>query len=111
MPNLVLDLIKESGLEKEVKFDFEKLDLVCNYFFEDGTKFSAYSELTKFTDELKNKLNVDAEPIVKYLKHAEKTYNLIGELFLEQSLHQLKNFTNKKTVVAENRRKIANFEA
>lgn len=100
LPNLVLDLIKESGLEKEVKFDFEKLDLVCNYFFEDGTKFSAYSELTKFTDEIKSKLNVDAEPIVKYLKHAEKTYHLIGELFLEQSLHQLKNFTNNKTAKA-----------
>lgn len=98
MPHLIEELTKIS--KQDLKFEYLVLDKICNYFYEDGTTLSAYPDKEKFATEVHNKLGETKESVYEQLKFSATAYDLIGELFMEQSLHQLSNFLNLKTAKA-----------
>ncbi len=101
LPNLVTELFTLAGKNPNDYFEYTQLDKTCNYFYEDGTTFTAYYDRTKFAKELSTKLNLaDTKPVFKYLDKAAKKYNLVAPLFIEQSLHKTGNFLNFKTAKA-----------
>jgi phytoene dehydrogenase-like protein len=55
MPNLVTELFEISGKNPSDYFNFDKLDVLCNYFYEDGTRISANSDIHIFADEIEKK--------------------------------------------------------
>ena len=99
MPHLIEELTKVSK-QKDLKFEYLTLDKICNYFYEDGTRLSAYPDKEKFATEVQNTLGETKESVYEQLKYSATAYDLIGELFMEQSLHQLSNFLNLKTAKA-----------
>jgi phytoene dehydrogenase-like protein len=98
MPHLIEELTVIS--KQELKFEYLTLDKICNYFYEDGTTLSAYPDKEKFATEVYNKLGETKESVYEQLKYSATAYELIGELFMEQSLHKLSNFLNLKTAKA-----------
>ena len=98
MPHLIEELTLIS--KQELKFEYLTLDKICNYFYEDGTTLSAYPDKEKFATEVHHKLGETKESVYEQLKYSATAYELIGELFMEQSLHKLSNFLNLKTAKA-----------
>jgi hypothetical protein len=44
MPNLVTELLKFLKTSSDY-FNFDQLEILCNYFYEDGTRISANSDI------------------------------------------------------------------
>lgn len=72
-------------------FEYNSLDIACNYFYEDGTRLAAYTDAGKFAAELAEKIGEQPERVLQYLKNAAKLYNDIGSVFLNHSLHKIKS--------------------
>tara|TARA_B100000780_G_scaffold189848_2_gene133629 strand:+ start:6538 stop:7998 length:1461 start_codon:yes stop_codon:yes gene_type:complete len=100
MPHFVDELYDLFGENSKDHFLYKKKEISCNYFWEDGTRLSAYSDKNKFADEVEKKLGVPTSRLLKYLKKAEKKYNLTKTIFLEKSLHKLSTFLNRDTLKA-----------
>jgi phytoene desaturase len=100
MPNYVDELFDLFGENSKEYFSYKKKDISCNYFWEDGTRLCAFSDKKKFANEVKNKLGVPTHRLLKYLKKAEKKYNLTKTIFLEKSLHKLSTFLTTDTLKA-----------
>jgi phytoene desaturase len=98
LPQLVLELFDIAKQNKD-KFEFQQLEKSCNYFYEDGTRFTSFHNAQKMTSELQEKLGMtDVKPFFNYLQTAEFRYKTTVPIFIESSLHKLKNFLNLATV-------------
>ena len=100
MPHLVTELFKLAGEDVKNYFEFSKKEIACNYFWQDGTSFTAYGERKKFLKEVEEIFNEPQYNVDQYLKKAKKKYDLTSSLFLEQSLHKLKTFISLDTLKA-----------
>ncbi len=81
-------------------FEMAELELSFKYFFNDGTQLELGSDRSKVIAEIVEKLGEDPKSIEKYLKKAEKNYQLISPLFIEKSLHRWTGLFGKKLVKA-----------
>lgn len=77
-----------------------KKDVVCNYFYEDGTTFSALADETEFAKSASQTFDVDKNKILDYFKKSKKKYDLTASLFLEKSLHKTSTYLNTDTLKA-----------
>ena len=100
MPHLVTELFKLAGEDVKNYFEFSKKEIACNYFWQDGTSFTAYGERKKFLKEVEKIFGEPQYNVDKYLKKAKKKYDLTSSLFLEQSLHKVKTFISLYTLKA-----------
>lgn len=99
LPNLVEELFVLAGKNPKDYFEYVQLEKACNYFYEDGTRFTAYHNKERFERELKHKLGINnVKPVFKQLEQAAFRYNLTAPIFVEYSLHRLKNYTNAQTL-------------
>lgn len=98
LPQLVLELFDIAKQDKN-QFEYQQLAKACNYFYEDGTRFTAYHDKSKMALELKEKLNeADTKPFFNYLQNAAFRYKTTTPLFIESSLHKVQNFLNMATL-------------
>ncbi|MEQ8703134.1 MAG: 1-hydroxycarotenoid 3,4-desaturase CrtD [Phaeodactylibacter sp.] len=100
MPQYVDDLFRLAGEDPEAHFQYERLDTVCHYFWEDGTRLNAHADPEAFGKEVEEKLGVPAERIHAALSDSAYKYELTGRVFLEKSLHRLSTWTNGKVLKA-----------
>ncbi len=100
MPQLVDELFEINNLNPRDYFNYKKKKIHCKYFWDDKTKFTAYSNRKKFLKEVKNKFMVDESVVDKYLKKAKIKYDLTEKIFLRKSLHKFSSFLNIETVKA-----------
>lgn len=98
LPNLIEELTKISGTRR--KFDYLTLDKICNYFYEDGTRLTAYTDKAKFAEEVAAKLGEDKQAVYDQLKYSATAFELTSEIFMEKSLHRLSTFLSLKTAKA-----------
>ncbi len=96
MPHFVTDLFTLAGEIPSEHFTYKK-DIHCEYFWEDGTRLTAYSDRNRFCKTVEKQLDVPAQTVHNYLERAQKKFNLTAPLFLEKSLHKLRTFLNKET--------------
>lgn len=92
MPMYVDDLFRLSGKNPKEHFSYSRLDIICNYFWEDGTRLSAYADTQKLSNELQEKIGVGADVLDKALLDSKTKYELTGKIFLERPLHKLKSW-------------------
>ena len=92
MPHYVDELFKISGKDPRQHFNYIHLDPVYRYFYEDGTMLDAYHGKEKFAEQLAAKTKDKKEDIINYLNKTETIYKLTEEVFLQNSLHRLRNF-------------------
>jgi len=94
LPQLVLDLYIIAK-QNENHFEYIQLEKACNYFYEDGTRFTAYHNQENMANELHQKLSLtNTKPFFNYLQKAAFRYKTTVPIFIENSLHKIKNFMN-----------------
>lgn len=98
LPEYVKELLQLS--ENPVPFEYERLETVCNYFYEDGTFLKAYSDLDLFEQELEQKLQVPKGVLASYLNHSARIYRHTAAFFLEKPIHKLRTFLNHKILIS-----------
>jgi phytoene dehydrogenase-like protein len=96
MPALIDELTNLQGSSH--KFEYQKLKVITNYFYSDGTRLKASANVEEFASEVHLKLNENKGTVLKHIKRNAFYFKTTEDLFLKQSLHQLKNFINLKTV-------------
>lgn len=96
MPNKVEELLNIGGVSE--KLDYERLDEVCRYFYEDGTVIKGWSNPAKFANEIEDVLGVNQQVVLKHLKKSAFIFETTNHLFLEKSLHKIKTYLSLETL-------------
>lgn len=100
MPNLVTELFELSGKKSTDYFNFDQLDVLCNYFYEDGTQITASSDINAFAEEMDRKTSDSAEDVKRHLEKSAFIYSATKDQFLNKSLHKLNSFLSLSTLIA-----------
>jgi diapolycopene oxygenase len=98
MPHFVTELFEIAGENAKNHFDYRKKEIACNYFWSDQKTFKAYADREKFYDEIEKVFGEPKAKVKRYLKRAQKKYDLTHSLFLEKSLHKLQTYISEATL-------------
>ena len=98
MPHLVDELFQLYGLDPKDHFDYIRKDVICNYFWEDGTRFSAHADMAKFIEDASETFDTDSTALSEYLERNREKYDRTVDIFLEKSLHRWQTYVSKKTM-------------
>ncbi|MXV51112.1 phytoene desaturase [Pedobacter sp. HMF7647] len=98
MPQYVDELFLLAGKNPRQYFNYTKLEVVCNYFYEDGTMISAFSDQEKLAGEIAAKTSDTTESVNRFLKNSARIYSITNHVFLEKSLHKLSTYLNWNTI-------------
>jgi phytoene desaturase len=96
MPMFVDELFELCGENPRDHFNYIKLDEACHYFFEDGTRFTCPTNTNDFAELLNTQLGEDKRVLMRFFKNSAKMYDITKPVFLENSLHKLSTYLNKK---------------
>ncbi|MGB3590371.1 MAG: 1-hydroxycarotenoid 3,4-desaturase CrtD [Nonlabens sp.] len=86
--------------EVNSSFEYQSLSTSCHYFWEDGTRFQAPTDLDKFALEAARVFDENPETINRYLSQARKKFDSTKTLFLEKSLHKIATYLKFDTLKA-----------
>ena len=100
MPNLVDELFYLLDENPRNHFNYKKKEVHCKYFWNDGKKLTAFSNMDKYLEEIKDKLDVPHEIMKKYLIRSKKKYELTEPIFLKKSLHKKSSYFSKDVLRA-----------
>ena len=92
MPDLVEDLYKVAGVNIDDYFKYQKLEIACKYFWDDGDTFNAYSNNQKFINEVYKKFKKEENKVESYILRSKRKFNLVRKIFLEKSLHKISTY-------------------
>ncbi|MFL1894289.1 1-hydroxycarotenoid 3,4-desaturase CrtD [Aquimarina sp. 2-A2] len=98
MPHFVEELFELSGKKAEEHFSYLKKDVVCNYFYNDGVKFTAFADKEKFAKEASLVFKDETASVIRYFQRSQLKYNLTASLFLEKSLHKVSTYLSMDTL-------------
>ena len=98
LPSLVEELFRLVGKEPQDYFEYEKLDEVCRYFWEDQTRLTAWGNVKRFAQEMEAVLGEPASKIEQFLQESAFKYEILDGLFLQDSLHKWSTWTSKKAI-------------
>jgi phytoene desaturase len=98
LPEQVDELFKLFGENPRDHFNYVQLPCVCNYFWDDGQVFSASAQPETFVKDAAHAFDVKPQIIKKYLHHSRFVYETTAPVFLDRSLHKLRNFLNYETL-------------
>ena len=92
MPWLVDELVNTVSAEQD--FKYRSLDIICKYFYEDGTILNAYQDVKKFAGEIEQKTGVEGKQLVRFIKKSKTLYDLTSEIFLFNAFQSLKTLVS-----------------
>lgn len=94
MPFVLEEVFKSVNENLEDYLTLHKLNILCKYFYHDGTVINAYSNPELFAKEINEKTNDTAYSVKRYLSYSENIYKLTAELFLFNSFSEISSFIN-----------------
>lgn len=100
MPEYIEELFQVAGEPVEQHFSYQRLPVVCKYFWEDGTQLEAKAEAEAFAREVEQQLQVPARRVLNFLHESARKYELTGRIFLEKSLHRWQTWLSPKVAKA-----------
>ncbi len=100
MPMYVEELFEDAQVEMSPHFRYDKMDVTCHYFWDDGIKLTAWSDVDKLSQEIENQLFVKAETVKKAFASAKTKYETAGRIFLEKSLHKISTWLTPEVAKA-----------
>lgn len=92
LPHQVDELFQLADEDPKEHFNYQRLPVICNYFYEDGARLQAFADPNKFADEVASKLGADKKSVIRYLRKSKFIYDTTYPVFLKQSLHKLRNY-------------------
>lgn len=99
-PQLLEKLFEEAGKKLEDYLSYEQLEVLCHFFYEDGTFLRAFAEPDKLYAEIEQKLNVSPKLLQDYLQATQTLHRKIAWIFLEKSLHKWGTWLHKRIIPA-----------
>ncbi len=100
MPAFVDEIFEIANKNPRDYYQYIKHNKSCHYFWDDGTRLEADSDIATLSRKVSETFGTPIGIIEKKLEKASFINDTIGSLFLEKSLHQIKNFINVKTIKA-----------
>ncbi|MBK7428297.1 MAG: phytoene desaturase [Saprospiraceae bacterium] len=100
MPMYVDRLFELAGKNPAEHFKYNRLEVICRYFWEDKTELTAFDDIEKFKSNVAQNLQIDPVVISDMLADSKRKYELTGRTFLEQSLHKLGTWWDKDVLKA-----------
>ncbi len=100
MPHYVDELFLLHKKNPKDYFQYEKLKNTGVYYFSDGTRMVAHSDLNEFAKEMEEKLNTPASVVFKFFKKSKTIFDITYHVFLERSIHQLKTYLRWPTFLS-----------
>lgn len=100
MPHFIEELFQLAGREMKDYIPYQRKDTICNYFWDDGERFSMSAELEQSYQAMSDLFGEPKEKIRKYFENSLTKYQLTAPIFLESSLHKLSSYFNKSTLKA-----------
>lgn len=98
MPNVLKELFRECGEDFPDYLRLKKLDVICKYFYPDGTTINAFADVNSFGREIERSTHDNHKNLKNYLNYCKKIYDLTAELFLYKSPQQASTYLNMKAV-------------
>lgn len=98
MPQLVDELFQLAGKNPRDYFNYERLPEICSYFWEDQTRLKTVEDPAETAQLMAEALDEDASTVYRYLREAGEKYNIVSDLFLDDSLHKFSTWTSKKAM-------------
>ncbi len=95
MPHLVDDLFRLAGRNPADYFAYSQLAETCRYFWDDGTRLTAWADQARFAHELETVLGEPAEHLRQHLADSALKFGVTEKLFLHRSLHKLTTWLNR----------------
>ncbi len=88
LPVLIEELFTLANRNIADYLPYQKLDLVTKYFFPDQTVINGYAEVDRLAEELYEKIGFPKAKTLDYFRSCAEKYDLIGNIFLNNSLHE-----------------------
>ncbi|MCK9279796.1 MAG: phytoene desaturase family protein [Melioribacteraceae bacterium] len=98
MPFVIQNLFDDVDEKLEDYLTLRKLDVICKYYYSDGTIINVYPDPEKTATEIAKKTYDKKLSVTKYLKYCKKIYDLTSELFLFKDFSDPKTFLNFKAL-------------
>ena len=98
MPQVIKDLFSECGENIDDYLSINRLELICKYFYPDGSILNAYSDQDKFGKEIDEKTSDNSASLDKYLTYCKTIYELAGDLFLTKDPSSVSTYLNSKAL-------------
>ncbi|MBA9075915.1 1-hydroxycarotenoid 3,4-desaturase CrtD [Rufibacter quisquiliarum] len=95
LPHLVDELFTLAGRNPKDYFNYQRLPVVTQYFWPDGTRLTAHAEPDAFAHEVEQKLGVPQEQLQRHLQKVARLYHATESTFLHKSLHRLDTYLSK----------------
>lgn len=99
-PVNIEELFHLAGEDIRSYFEYEKVDIACRYFFENGKILNAHTHAPSFANEMETVLGEPANNVLQYLKDAESVYENVGTIFLNHSLHRISTWLHPRVLTA-----------
>lgn len=98
MPHYVDELFRLVGQNPEDFFRYKKLEVVCHYFYPDGTQLNAHANVDSLAEEMNRRTGEPQTHVKQYFKNSSRIYDITHHVFLEKSLHRLKTYLDSRTL-------------
>ncbi len=98
MPHFVDELFELFNDIPGDYFRYKKKETICNYFWEDGTRFKVSADKPTFLKEAVETFDVEEIALQNYLTNSQEKYEATAHIFLEKSLHKLRSYLSMATL-------------
>lgn len=98
MPHLVDELFRLHDLNPRDHFNYSQKQVVCHYFWEDGTRFTVPADEAAFVKSAAAQFNTSESRLAQYLRSNKTKYKLVADLFLSKSLHRWSTYLSLDTL-------------
>ncbi len=98
VPQNVVDLFILAGKNPDDYFQYQRLDPIFRYFYEDGKTIIGHSDTDKFAESVAESTLDDKKTVQDYLEKVAEINDLTEEVFVKRSLHKVKSFLTKETL-------------
>lgn len=96
LPKQVEELFALFGQNPADFFDYTFLDDICHYYFNDGSHFlMRASEIDRNQDLVEFFGNEEGKKTINYIQETKKTYDAIGDLFIDHPKYGIQNVFDK----------------
>jgi phytoene desaturase len=98
MPFVIDELFYYMGLDRKQYLDFDPIDPICRYFWDDGTQISAHTEMNKMRNALAKISSEDATNLKEFLLYSRRIWELSADVFLYTPIHETRKLFNRKLI-------------
>lgn len=98
LPHVIDDLFARTGVNRQDYLDIQPVDPICRYFWPDGSRMDAKSNVADMESEIAAISSEDAKNYESYLKYCKTIYDITADIFLYNPVHELHTLMNKKTL-------------